>query len=258
MSDDIVVDGQGISRSFGAVLVLSDIDLTLHTGEIVALVGRSGSGKSTLLRIVAGLDPDHGGELVVKGSAAVAFQEPRLLPWRTVTRNVSLNLKDSGNLKHSGADDRAAQALAEVGLAHRVDAWPLTLSGGEAQRVSLARALVRNPDLLLLDEPFGALDALTRLEAHALLTKLWERHGFAALLVTHDVEEAVVLADRILVLDDGAIAHDVEVSLPRPRQRDDPGVVALRERVLAHLGVGEPGSRVVAADSAAASSQPRG
>ncbi|MGV9670192.1 ABC transporter ATP-binding protein [Gordonia sp. NPDC003504] len=232
MSPRVVVRAEGLSRSFGDVHVLEGIDLILHAGEIVALVGRSGSGKSTLLRIIAGLDPGHEGELTVDGSRAVAFQEPRLLPWRRVDKNVSLNLKVAD------ADARATDALAEVGLSHRAGAWPLTLSGGEAQRVSLARALVRNPDLLLLDEPFGALDALTRLEAHGLLTRLWARHRFAALLVTHDVEEAVVLADRVLVLEDGAIAHDVTVDLPRPRERDAAELVALRERVLAHLGVG--------------------
>ena len=229
-----VVHAEQIGRSFGGVEVLRGVDLTLAQGEIVALVGRSGSGKSTLLRIIAGLDSAHDGTLTVNGSRAVAFQEPRLLPWRSVTRNVSLNLDGRD------AQERASAALAEVGLAHRVDAWPLTLSGGEAQRVSLARALVRNPDLLLLDEPFGALDALTRLEAHALMTRLWERHRFAALLVTHDVEEAVVLADRIVVLDDGVIAHTVPVDLPRPRHRDDPDLVTLREVVLSHLGVAAP------------------
>ncbi|MFF0706704.1 ABC transporter ATP-binding protein [Gordonia sputi] len=210
MSGETVVRAQGITRSFGNVEVLHGIDLTLHSGEIVALVGRSGSGKSTLLRIIAGLDDQHGGRLEVDGSRAVAFQEPRLLPWRNVRKNVSLNLS-GGN-----AAARAVTALDEVGLSHRVDAWPLTLSGGEAQRASLARALVRNPEVLLLDEPFGALDALTRIEAHTLLTRLWSTHGFAALLVTHDVEEAVVLADRVLVLEDGAIAYDVAVDVERP------------------------------------------
>ena len=234
-TNSVVVQAESVTRSFNDVEILHGIDLTLRSGEIVALVGRSGSGKSTLLRIIAGLDGGHGGRLVVEGSRAVAFQEPRLLPWRSVRKNVSLNLS-GGN-----AAQRAAQALDEVGLSHRVDAWPRTLSGGEAQRASLARALVRNPDVLLLDEPFGALDALTRLEAHALLTRLWERHGFAALLVTHDVEEAVVLADRVLVLEDGAIAHEVPVDIERPRYRDDLRLVELRERVLGHLGVGSSG-----------------
>lgn len=231
-----VVRAEGITRSFGDVDVLHDIDLQLQRREIVALVGRSGSGKSTLLRIIAGLDEDHGGTVTVDGSRAVAFQEPRLLPWRRVAKNVSLNLRLPGRSRADG-DALAVAALHEVGLSHRVNAWPLTLSGGEAQRASLARALVREPDVLLLDEPFGALDALTRLEAHALLIRLWQQHGFAALLVTHDVEEAVVLADRIIVLDDGRIAHDIAVDVPRPRSRDDLRLVELREQVLEHLGV---------------------
>ncbi|MGV9860107.1 ABC transporter ATP-binding protein [Gordonia sp. NPDC003425] len=229
---DVVVRAEQITRSFGDVEILHGIDLTLRRGEIVALVGRSGSGKSTLLRIVAGLDADHGGRLEVDGSRAVAFQEPRLLPWRSVRKNLSLNLSGDNPAQ------RAVEALGEVGLSHRVDAWPLTLSGGEAQRASLARALVRQPELLLLDEPFGALDALTRIEAHTLLVRLWQRHGFAVLLVTHDVEEAVLLADRVLVLSDGEIAHSVAVDVERPRHRDDLRLVELRERVLAHLGVG--------------------
>ncbi|WP_454174933.1 ABC transporter ATP-binding protein [Gordonia sputi] len=245
MSGETVVRAQGITRSFGNVEVLHGIDLTLHSGEIVALVGRSGSGKSTLLRIIAGLDDQHGGRLEVDGSRAVAFQEPRLLPWRNVRKNVSLNLS-GGN-----AAARAVTALDEVGLSHRVDAWPLTLSGGEAQRASLARALVRNPEVLLLDEPFGALDALTRIEAHTLLTRLWSTHGFAALLVTHDVEEAVVLADRVLVLEDGAIAYDVAVDVERPRHRDDQRVVELREQVLGHLGVGSRDTNVTAVEEPA-------
>ncbi|WP_430331524.1 ABC transporter ATP-binding protein [Rhodococcus sp. ACT016] len=230
VSDDVVV-GRGVRRVFGSDVVLDGIDLTLRRGEIVALVGRSGSGKSTLLRTIAGLDRGHEGRIDVDGSVAVAFQEPRLLPWKRVHRNVSLGLSNSDGKR------RAIEALAEVNLGHRVDAWPLTLSGGEAQRVSLARALVREPDLLLLDEPFGALDALTRITAYDLLIRLWRRHGFAVLLVTHDVEEAVLLADRVLVLDHGTIAHDVAVTTPRPRLRADPDVVALRKEVLAHLGV---------------------
>lgn len=230
VSDEVVI-ARGVRRVFGSDVVLDGIDLTLRRGEIVALVGRSGSGKSTLLRTIAGLDRGHGGRIDLDGSVAVAFQEPRLLPWKRVHRNVSLGLSGENGKQ------RAVDALAEVNLGHRVDAWPLTLSGGEAQRVSLARALVREPDLLLLDEPFGALDALTRITAYDLLIRLWRRHGFAVLLVTHDVEEAVLLADRVLVLDGGRIAHDVAVTAPRPRSRADDGIVDLRTRVLAHLGV---------------------
>jgi sulfonate transport system ATP-binding protein len=219
---------QGLTRRFGADVVLDGVDLTLARGEIVALVGRSGSGKSTLLRALAGLDPDHEGTAEVRGTTAVAFQEPRLLPWKKVRANVALGLP-----RGAAVDS----ALAEVGLAHRADAWPLTLSGGEAQRASLARALVREPDLLLLDEPFGALDALTRLGAHDLLVRLQQTHGFAVLLVTHDVEEAVLLADRVLVLDGGRIATEVAVPVARPRSRADARLLGLREQVLASLGV---------------------
>ncbi|WP_241248953.1 ABC transporter ATP-binding protein [Rhodococcus sp. X156] len=225
-----LVTARGVGRAFGTDPVLRDVDLDLIPGEIVALVGRSGSGKSTLLRALAGLDTGHTGTIEVPASRAVAFQEPRLLPWKRVRDNVALGLGRGGR-------ERAEAALAEVGLAHRVHAWPLTLSGGEAQRVSLARALVRNPELLLLDEPFGALDALTRLSAHEVLGRLWDQHRFAVLLVTHDVEEAVLLADRVLVLDDGRIAHDLPVDLPRPRRRSDPALVALRTTILSHLGV---------------------
>lgn len=231
LEDGVVVQIDGITRAFGDDEVLKGIDLTLHRGEIVALVGRSGSGKSTLLRAIAGRDPGHGGSVQVNGSRAVAFQEPRLMPWKKVHKNVTLGL-EGGNPK-----ERAVKALSEVGLDHRIDAWPLTLSGGEAQRVSLARALVREPDLLLLDEPFGALDALTRLSAYDLMIRLWQKHRFAALLVTHDVEEAVLLADRVLVLEDGQLAHDVKVDLVRPRPRSHPTVVRLRSEVLGHLGV---------------------
>jgi sulfonate transport system ATP-binding protein len=197
-----------LSRRFGERQVLDGIDLRVRAGEIVALIGRSGSGKSTLLRVLAGLDRDVRGELEVTDSVAVAFQDARLLPWKRVRDNVSLGLRVP-----AGAEV-AAGALGEVGLSDHLDAWPLTLSGGEAQRVSLARALVRDPDLLLLDEPFGALDALTRIVMHDLVLDLWRRHGPAILLVTHDVDEALALADRVLVLADGRIAHEERVALP--------------------------------------------
>ncbi|HEY0189287.1 MAG TPA: ABC transporter ATP-binding protein [Cellulomonas sp.] len=194
-----------VGRSFGATRVLDGVSLTIVPGEFVALIGRSGSGKSTLLRIVAGLDRADGGQVQVPGRVAVAFQEPRLLPWRRVRANVGLGL--------TGADRDVAveTSLAEVGLTARAEAWPLTLSGGEAQRASLARALVRRPDLLLLDEPFSALDALTRLSVHELVAALHARHGWAALMVTHDVTEAIRLAHRVVVLDGGRIAGEVRV-----------------------------------------------
>jgi sulfonate transport system ATP-binding protein len=220
---------RGLRKAFGARTVLDGIDLEIAPGEFVALLGRSGCGKSTLLRILAGLDRDVEGETQVPGTVSIAFQQPRLLPWRKVWRNISLGLhKPDGR-------GIALKALAEVRLTDHADAWPLTLSGGEAQRVSLARALVREPDVLLLDEPFGALDALTRLAMHHLVEDLWTRHRPAVLLVTHDVDEALLLADRILVLDEGRIVATHHVDLPRPRRRA--AVVEQRTRVLADLGV---------------------
>ncbi|MFC0439796.1 ABC transporter ATP-binding protein [Kutzneria buriramensis] len=220
---------RGLVRQFGPRRVLDDLDLVVRQGEFVALLGRSGSGKSTLLRILAGLDRDADGEIAVDGTVSVAFQQPRLLPWRRVWRNVSLGLH--------GVDGRevAEKALAEVQLTDHAQAWPLTLSGGEAQRVSLARALVREPDLLLLDEPFGALDALTRLAMHRLVDDLWQRHRPAVLLVTHDVDEALELADRVLVLDEGRIVAEHTPPAGRPRRHAD--LTELRARVLADLGV---------------------
>jgi len=222
---------RGLVKAFGQRRVLDGLDLTVRRGEFTALLGRSGSGKSTLLRVLAGTDRDIEGESVVGGRVSMAFQQPRLLPWRRVWRNISLGLD---------VDDPrgvAARALAEVRLEERADAWPGTLSGGEAQRVSLARALVREPDLLLLDEPFGALDALTRLAMHGLVTQLWQRHRPAVLLVTHDVDEALALADRVLVLADGRIAAEHPVPAARPRSVTQQA--ALRTRVLSDLGVSD-------------------
>jgi sulfonate transport system ATP-binding protein len=199
------------------------------------MLGVSGTGKSTLLRALAGLDREVTGELSVPGPVAVAFQEPRLLPWRRVLANVALGLRvpDAGAV--------AGRALEEVGLTERAGAWPLTLSGGEAQRAALARALVREPSLLLLDEPFSALDALTRIAMHRLVLRLWERHRPAVLLVTHDVDEALILADRVLVLASGRIVFSGPVEVPRPRDRDNPGLTALRHRLLTELGVNTEG-----------------
>ncbi|HEX2314472.1 MAG TPA: ABC transporter ATP-binding protein [Thermomonospora sp.] len=226
----------GLVKRFGDRTVLDGLDLEIARGEFVALLGRSGSGKSTLLRALAGLESVSGGDLEVGGTVAVAFQEPRLVPWKRVAANVVLGL--------DVPDPKAAAdaALAEVGLAALRDAWPLTLSGGEAQRVSLARALVREPGLLLLDEPFSALDALTRITVHRLVLDLWERHRPGVLLVTHDVDEALLLADRVLVLDDGRIAHQTRVELDRPRHRDHPELVGLRAALLERLGVTPEGT----------------
>ncbi|MEU6674486.1 ABC transporter ATP-binding protein [Streptomyces sp. NPDC046925] len=222
---------EGLTRTFDGRAVIDRLDLDVRPGEFVALLGRSGCGKSTLLRILAGLDRDIEGTVLVPRRKAVAFQAPRLMPWKRVWRNVLLGLK--------GKPERglAERALEEVGLKHRTNAWPKTLSGGEAQRASLARALVREPDLLLLDEPFGALDALTRIKAQRLVDELWQRRGCAVLLVTHDVEEAVLLADRVLVMDEGVIAYETEIDLDRPRGIADPRFGELRAELLRRLGV---------------------
>jgi sulfonate transport system ATP-binding protein len=224
---------RGLSRRFGERAIIDALNIDIAPGEFVALIGASGCGKSTLLRILAGLDTEIAGEVIVPDRRAVAFQAPRLMPWKRVWRNVVLGLPNGG-----GRDRRRAEAaLAEVGMSHRSDVWPKVLSGGEAQRAALARALVREPDLLLLDEPFGALDALTRLKAQALVAELWERHRCAVLLVTHDVEEAVLLADRVLLMDDGRITHELVVDLPRQRDVGQPGFATLRARLLGWLGV---------------------
>ncbi|RUP65958.1 Aliphatic sulfonates import ATP-binding protein SsuB [Streptomyces sp. NP10] len=228
---DAAVRVEGLTRSFDGRAVIDDLDLSLKAGEFTVLLGRSGCGKSTLLRVLAGLDREISGTVLVPRRRAVAFQAPRLMPWKRVWRNVLLGLP--------GKPERAVaeQALAEVGLAERAGAWPKTLSGGEAQRASLARALVREPDLLLLDEPFGALDALTRIKAQQLVAELWQRRGCAVLLVTHDVDEALLLADRVLVMRDGRIAYDTSVALDRPREVGSPGFTDLRSRLLTELGV---------------------
>ncbi|HEV7790211.1 MAG TPA: ABC transporter ATP-binding protein [Pseudonocardia sp.] len=234
MSETAAVSIRGLSKVFGERAVIDGLDLDIRPGEFVALLGRSGCGKSTLLRILAGLDSEIEGLATVPGRRAVAFQAPRLMPWKRVWHNVVLGLP--------GRPDRALaqRYLDEVGLSAKTTVWPKTLSGGEAQRVSLARALVREPELLLLDEPFGALDALTRVKAQQLVADLWARHRCAVLLVTHDVEEALLLADRVLVMDGGVIAHEVTVRLPRPRPIDHPTLVRLRTELLGRLGIVEP------------------
>ncbi|MGK8505008.1 ABC transporter ATP-binding protein [Nocardia asiatica] len=228
-----VVRVRRLRRGFGDRVVLRDLDLDIARGEFVALLGRSGSGKSTLLRALAELDYDvpGSGELSVPAERSVVFQDSRLLPWVRVLDNVILGL---GGPDAAG---RGRAALAEVGLAGRERAWPKELSGGEQQRVALARSLVREPELLLADEPFGALDALTRIKMHALLEALCAKHRPAVLLVTHDVDEAVLLADRVLVLDDGRVAVDQRIDLERPRRHGDPALLRHRSLLLASLGV---------------------
>ncbi len=227
------VSVQQLTRRFGNRTVLNNIDLDIGKGEFVALLGRSGSGKSTFLRALAGLDHDvvGTGSLQVPASLSVVFQDARLLPWKRLVDNVSFGLQ-GGNVKA-----RATQALEEVGLHNRQLSWPGELSGGEQQRVALARALVRSPQLLLADEPFGALDALTRLRMHALLRRLCRHHEPAVLLVTHDVDEAIHLAQRILILDQGKLTVDIPVNLPDHAPARENEIARIRRYLLQHLGV---------------------
>jgi sulfonate transport system ATP-binding protein len=225
------VSVRGLTRRFSEHTVLDQLDLSIAPGEFVALLGRSGSGKTTLLRTLAGLDPIENGAVSLPSARAVVFQEPRLIPWKRVWHNVALGLEGRGTRR------LATGALEEVELGHRLDAWPATLSGGEAQRTALARALVREPKLLLLDEPFAALDALTRIRMQRLVEGLWQLHRPAVLLVTHDVDEAILLSHRALVLAEGKIETELTIELPRPRHHGQPGFAALRQRLLAALGV---------------------
>jgi sulfonate transport system ATP-binding protein len=233
---------RGLTKRYAGRTVLDNVDLTIKPGEFVAIVGRSGCGKSTLLRAIAGLEtPDSGLVRIGAGGEQpemrMMFQDPRLLPWKTVLQNVALGL--------SNGKERARAALDSVGLAARADDWPAVLSGGQRQRVALARALVHEPQLLLLDEPLGALDALTRIEMQELIEALWTRRGFTAVLVTHDVHEAVVLADRILLIEDGRLGMDLDVGLHRPRKRGSPELGVLEGRVLERV-LGSQRERAVA------------
>jgi sulfonate transport system ATP-binding protein len=232
---DHPVEVRGLRRIFGQRVVLDGLDLTIGESEFVALVGKSGGGKTTLLRTLAGLDPVEGGSVDVPGARSLVFQEPRLLPWQRVWQNVVIGLPNDRR-------STALQVLEEVGLSSHVNAWPLTLSGGEAQRVALARALIREPELLLLDEPFGALDAITRIQMHELIRELHRRHRPAVLLVTHDVDEALVLADRVVVLRDGRIEEEI-ATRGLYRDRSDPGFERARAKLLTLLEVRENTSR---------------
>lgn len=218
----------GVSKQYQDRTVLNGIDLHIPSGQFVAVVGRSGCGKSTLLRLLAGLENPSYGELLAghgplqaaRDDIRLMFQDARLLPWKSVIDNVGLGLK--GRAWKSAA----LEALDAVGLAERADEWPAALSGGQKQRVALARALIHRPGLLLLDEPLGALDALTRIEMQDLIESLWQKHHFTVLLVTHDVSEAVAMADRVLLIEEGNIGLDLAVDLPRPRRK---GAVRLAE-----------------------------
>jgi sulfonate transport system ATP-binding protein len=229
---------RGLQKSFGDHEVLRGIDLHIPAGQFVAIVGRSGCGKSTLLRLIAGLETiDAGtisfGEAAKAEDIRVMFQEPRLLPWQRVLGNVEVGLGRAR--KSADAQVRAEQALSEVGLADKRAQWPSVLSGGQKQRVALARALVGNPRVLAFDEPLGALDALTRISMQRLLERVWRDQGFTAILVTHDVSEAVALADRVLVIENGRVAHDIDVTIHRPRQRGSAELARLEGAILREL-----------------------
>ncbi|MET4066834.1 sulfonate transport system ATP-binding protein [Bradyrhizobium sp. S3.2.6] len=230
---------RGLRKSFGDNEVLRGIDLHIPAGQFVAIVGKSGCGKSTLLRLIAGLEKIDAGSISFGDAAIqpedirVMFQEPRLLPWARVLSNVEVGL---GRDRSSGdVHARAEKALTEVGLVDKRDQWPSVLSGGQKQRVALARALVSRPRVLAFDEPLGALDALTRISMQRLLERVWRDQGFTAILVTHDVAEAVALADRVLVIDEGRIAHDVMVNVARPRERGSAELASLEGSILSHL-----------------------
>jgi sulfonate transport system ATP-binding protein len=229
---------RNLRKSFGTNEVLRGIDLHVPAGQFVAIVGRSGCGKSTLLRLIAGLESiDVGsvsfGEQLQPQDVRMMFQEPRLLPWARVLANVEVGL--GGERKLPDAQPRAENALAEVGLSDKRAQWPAVLSGGQKQRVALARALVGNPRMLAFDEPLGALDALTRISMQGLLGRVWRNQGFTAILVTHDVSEAVALADRVLVIEGGQIAHDINVDIRRPRQRGSAELARLEGSILDEL-----------------------
>jgi len=238
-SDGLAVTLRGVAKSFDGHSVIEGLDLHIPAGQFVAVVGRSGCGKSTLLRLVLGLERPTAGRIAVEAegprrpTSRIMFQEPRLLPWARVLDNVVVGLGEAG----TGAErrERAQAVLAEVGLTEKAGNWPATLSGGQRQRVALARALVSRPGLLALDEPLGALDALTRIDMQAMIERIWLNQGFTAILVTHDVAEAVAMADRILVVEDGRVPLDLAVDVPRPRRRGDADLAALEGRILDHL-----------------------
>ena len=233
------ITARGLNKYFGDRRVIADLDLHVPAGQFLAIVGRSGCGKSTLLRLLAGLEAPTSGTVRFDDLDAspslirLMFQEPRLLPWARVIDNVAVGLGTTAD-KAGGRQD-AMTALADVGLADRADQWPTTLSGGQKQRVALARALVSVPRILAFDEPLGALDALTRIEMQALIERVYLASGFTAVLVTHDVSEALALADRVVMMDEGRIALDVDVPLPRPRRRRMPELAALEDRILSRL-----------------------
>jgi sulfonate transport system ATP-binding protein len=231
---------RGVRKSFGAKMVLNGVDLHVPAGQFLSVVGRSGCGKSTLLRLIAGLDEPTAGKIAIEGVAEgrasrtrIMFQEPRLLPWARVDANVAIGLGPEAD--RTQALHQSRDALATVGLADRAAEWPSILSGGQKQRVALARALVSAPRVLALDEPLGALDALTRIDMQRLIENVWRSNGFTAILVTHDVAEAVALGDRLVLVDHGAITADIIVDLARPRRRGSAEFARVEAEILEKL-----------------------
>jgi sulfonate transport system ATP-binding protein len=249
MTRGIHLSVSGLHKTFGSRNVLKGIDLEVRSGEFLAIVGRSGCGKSTLLRVLAGLDSPEAGAVTCDGVAIdgvhsdvrMIFQEARLLPWHTVLSNVSLGARAALRSRAATPDRerRAMALLGQVGLADREAEWPERLSGGQRQRVALARGLMSEPRLLLLDEPLGALDALTRLEMQQLIERLWVSLGFTAVLVTHEIQEAVALADRVIVLEEGRVATSLDLPMNRPRVREDRAFVTTAAALLGHI-LGRP------------------
>jgi len=235
-SNGIFIESKNVIKKFENTQVLKELNLTINSGEFVCVVGRSGCGKSTFLRLLAGLEKVSQGEITLDGAKIngvhpdirIMFQDSRLLPWRTVIENVALGLpKESYDL--------AIDALKEVGLENKANEWPANLSGGQKQRVALARALVHKPRLLLLDEPLGALDALTRIEMQTLIERIWQEHKFTVLLVTHDVSETVILGDRVVLIEEGKITLDLEINLSRQRERGSAEFAQLEANILSRV-----------------------
>lgn len=239
LSKSFVINGRPLT-------VLRGLNVDIRAGECLVIVGASGSGKTTLLRVLAGLEQSDGGTVLIDGEPirgvgterAVIFQEPRLLPWQTVLGNVAFGLEVRGVSRQS-AEERARHYISLVGLSDFADAWPKQLSGGMAQRVGIARALTVQPEILLLDEPLGALDAMTKITMQEELVRIWREENVTMVMVTHDLEEAVYLADRVLVLpkERGAAARLIDVDLPRPRDRSESRFVRYREELLREFGL---------------------
>lgn len=238
MGNGVQLEIKQLTKRFGSKSVLKGLNLKIQKGQFVAIVGKSGCGKSTLLRHIAALEMPTGGEIIQNGVTLgktndlvrFMFQEDRLLPWLSIIENVGVGLGLKDQWQHA-----SQEALKQVGLEDYENEWPSVLSGGQRQRVALARALVANPRLLLFDEPLGALDALTRMEMQELIEKLWLDQRYTSILVTHDISEAIVLADRVILLEEGSVKLDIAIDLPRPRQRSSVEFVNYEKLVLSHV-----------------------